>query len=233
MANSTLRFFAVFLFLIIFQVALAEQSSATGEAAPSCMDEYFTKLEFPGPLVPLSEGQGKWKLAMEPSRTDDRITLYACLPSKPVSKDQPGIQSPSLFVICGIGVTDVAAIVTVDYAIKKKTRVLTRFDGAEPETATWKITGDKKAILAPMTGGEFAKKLMMHDVLSVRLTLRHQKTVEFTYDLLGTSDSLKLLSQACKWDLQGKDLERESKDPGAIIEKRLAKGGDKIGRAHV
>jgi ankyrin repeat protein/tetratricopeptide (TPR) repeat protein len=196
------------------------------QAAPSsCMKEYFTKLKFPGPLVPLNEGQGRWEVAMEPSTTSDKITFYACLPSELVSKGQPDREPPSLFVICGIGVIDVAAIVTVDYGVKKNTHVLMKFDRAEPETATWKITRDKKAIIAPMTGGEFAKKLMMHDVLSVQLTLRHQKTVEFTYDLQGSASSLNLLGQACKWD-QEKEVKPESKDRAAIIEERLARGGD-------
>jgi len=220
--NHTHSLLSILLLMLLVgggtQVVSAQQSSA------SCMDDYFTKLKFGGTLVPLEEGHGRWELAMEPSTTSDKITFYACLPSEPVSKDHPNIESPSLFVICGIGVIDVAAIVTVDYGVKKNTHVLTRFDDAEPETATWKITRDKKAIIAPMTGGEFAKKLMMHDVLSVQLTLGNQQTVEFTYDLQGSVSSLNLLRQACKW---GED---ESKDHGAM---RRAERGSREEKPHL
>lgn len=182
------------------QNALAEQPSTREHAASSCINEYYTKLEFPGPLVPLGGGKGKWELAMEPSMIDDKITFYACLPSESAAKDLLDREAPSLFVICGIGVIDVAAIVTVDYGVQNDITVLTRFDGVEPEKSTWKISPDKKAVIAPVTGGEFAKKLMMESVLSVQLTLSNQELVEFTYDLQGTSDALNVLRQACKWE---------------------------------
>jgi hypothetical protein len=198
------HFIVSLLFLMLLveggaQEASAEQPSTRDPAAPSCIDEYFTKLKFSGPLVPLDGGQGKWELAMEPSMIDDKITFYACLPSESAAKDQLDRETPSLFVICGIGVIDVAAIVTVDYGVQNDITVLTRFDGAEPEKSTWKISPDKKAIIAPVTGGEFANKLMMEGVLSVQLTLSNQELVEFTYDLQGTSDALNVLRQACKW----------------------------------
>ena len=198
--------FRVFILLLILlvegsaQVASADQSSASERAVFSCINEYFTKLEFSSPLVLLDGGQGKWGLAMEPSIIDDKITFYACLPSEPVAKDQPDRESASLFVICGTGVIDVAAIVTVDHGVHDDIHVQTRFDEAQPETTTWKISPDKKAIIAPVTGGEFARKLIMHNELSVQLTLSNQEQVGFTYDIRGASDSLEVLHQACKWD---------------------------------
>jgi hypothetical protein len=180
--------------------ASAEQSSAREPAASSCINEYFTKLEFPGPLVPLDGSRGRWELALEPSRTDEKVTFYACVPSEPVAKDHSDRETPSLFVICGIGVIDVAAIVAVDYGVQNDRPVVTRFNGAEPETATWRISPDKKALVAPVTGGKFAKKLMMHGELSVQLRLSKQKLVEFTYDLRGATDTLQVLRQACKWE---------------------------------
>ena len=182
------------------QDASAEQSSAGETAASSCINEYFTKLKFPGPLVPLDKRGGGWELAMEPSRIDDKITFYACLPSESAAKDRLERETPSLFVICGIGVIDVAAIVTVDYGVQNDIPVLTKFDGAEPEKSTWRISPDKKAVIAPVSGGEFAKKLMSNSVLSVQLTLSSQELAEFTYDLRGTSDALNTLRQACKWE---------------------------------
>ena len=182
------------------QDVLAEQSSTREPAASSCIHEYFTKLNFSGPLVPLGGGQGKWGLAMEPSRVDDSITFFACLPSETAAKDRLERDAPSLFVICGIGVIDVAAIVTVDYGVQNDISVLTKFDGAEPEKLTWRVSPDKKAVIAPMTGGEFAKKLMNKSVLFVQLTLSNQELVEFTYDLRGMSDALNTLRQACKWE---------------------------------
>ena len=182
------------------QDALAEQSSSREPAALLCLNEYFTKLNFPGPLVPLGGRQGQWELAMEPSMVDDSITFYACLPSESAAEGELERETPSLFVICGIGVIDVAAIVTVDYGVQNDIPVVTRFDGAEPEKSTWRISPDKKAIIAPVTGGEFSKKLMSKTVLSVQLTLANQELVEFTYDLRGTSAALNTLRQACQWE---------------------------------
>ena len=179
--------------------ALAEQSASRTPTASSCINEYFTKLNFPGPLVPLGGGQGKWELAMEPSRVDDSITFFACLPTESAAKDGLGRDTPSLFVICGIGVIDVAAIVTVDYGVQNDISVLTKIDESEPDKSTWRISPDKKAIIAPVTGGEFVKKLMNKDVLLTQLTLSDQEFVEFTYDLRGTSEALNILRQACKW----------------------------------
>lgn len=203
--NIRKNFIFSLLFLMLMvegcaQDVLAEQSSTRGPAASSCINEYFTKLNFSGPLVPLGGEQGKWELAMEPSMVDDSVTFFACLPSETAAKDRLERDTPSLFVICGIGVIDVAALVTVDYGVENDIPVLTMFDGAEPEKSTWRITPDKKAVIAPMTGGEFAKKLMNNSMLSVQLNLSNQELVEFTYDLRGTSDALDTLRQACKWE---------------------------------
>ena len=173
--------------------SMEEQSDSS-----SCMDEYFTKLELGGLLVPLDPA-GNWELAMEPSTVSDRITFLACLPSSPVAEARPGGVSPSLFLICGIDVADAVVIVVADYRVRSKASVIMRFDDTEPEMRNWKLSPDEKAIIAPETSGEFAKELMMHDLLSVQLTLRNKQVLEFTYDLRGASESLNTLREVCNW----------------------------------
>jgi len=194
--------FLITILLLAISAESGAQNTSVEEQSPSssCIDEYFTKLEFGGMLVPL-EPSGNWELAMEPSMVSDKITFFACLPSRPAAEAQPSSKSPSLFLICGIDVMDAAAIVVADYRVRNNVRVTTRFDDdVEMETSDWKLSLRRKAIVAPETSGEFAKKLMMRNQLSVQLTLRNQDVLEFTYDLQGTSDSLDVLGQGCRWD---------------------------------
>ena len=194
------------IFLILFMCKADAQDASTVQSyqkesvTSSCMDEYFFKLEFPGPLVNHKQGPGKWELAMELSRVSDDVALIACLPSTLAAKNQTNSDAPSLFLICIIGSHDMAFIVTADYDIQNDLPVVTRFDGEKPETTIWKTSPDKKAIIAPMTGGKFASLLMMHDELAVQLTLSDQRQVAFTYDLQGTSVALQNLSSGCNWE---------------------------------
>lgn len=174
--------------------------SAQISPRPGCMNDYFERLEFSGPLMPINYGPGDWEWSAEFSPISERVTFFACLPSvAPNDLRSDVTYYPSLFLICGIDAMDAVALVVAGYDVRRRTAVLSAFDDDAGEASDWTSSLRKRAIFAPESSEEFAQKLVMHDELSVQITLRDRDVINVSYDLRGASEALDVLRQACKW----------------------------------
>jgi hypothetical protein len=167
---------------------------------PSCINDYFSEHNPRTVLIPIGDRGGKWKLVAEPYRLDEKMTFYACLPSEPAPDSRHEGTSAPLFVACGIDMTDKAFIVVEDPRARSHVHVTSTLDETAAEESDWKVSGDRKVILAPGTGRTFAKRLMGHDTLSVQLTLGNEEHMRLKYELTGAPESLDILRKACDWE---------------------------------
>lgn len=145
-------------------------------------------------------GMGKWQIKREISPIDDSITVILALPANRSIKTKFSFREtyPVLIARCQENKTEVY-VVTKTFLGSATLEVTTRFDKEPAKTQTWFVSTDHKAVFSPGSGVAYAKKLMRHKKLVIRLIPYGENPVWTSFDLLGTTQAIKPLRKACGW----------------------------------
>ncbi len=77
--------------------------------------------------------------------------------------------------------------------------MLTRLDKESAVTKAWSISTDNKAVFVSGSNIAFAKQFMEHQSLLAQITPYGESPVMANFDLVGLTDAIKPLRDACKW----------------------------------
>lgn len=179
----------------------AQRDAAIAERAAAKASEPEAKVvtpDAPAYVAPTPVPGGNWIVNRDSSAMDDSALIEASLLSEnSVTFDGYRNERGWLFVRCKENETDVA--VSVDTFIStQEQRVQFRLDDAKPQTSTWNVSTNYKALFA-RDAIAFARKLARSEQLVFRFTPHGDNAAEFTFDVRGLGDVLPEIAKACGW----------------------------------
>ena len=163
-----------------------------------CYDAVASRLEKAGSGSEPATGVGKWSVTTEQSPIDDTMNVYLSLEAEDVINTGYELIRPVLHLRCAEDKTTLYIVWNL-YLGSGSILVLTRFDHEKASYRNWNISTDNKAIFAPGRDTRYAKKLMKHDMLLVRLTPSGRSPVTAAFDLSGLAAAIQPLQKACHW----------------------------------
>ncbi len=163
-----------------------------------CYDNLAKSLGVDKPKTKITVGKGKWRIREDKSPIDDSVNVYLSVSANETVTSGYKTVKPIIYVRCAENKTNIFLVWDLYLGIDE-TRMLTRFDKEKPETRTWSISTDYKAVFVRSSDISFAKKMMKHDKLLAQITPYGESPVMATFDIRGLSEAIKPLRKACHW----------------------------------
>lgn len=196
--------FGVLILLFVSLSSLADQRKKISICANKpvdklrliCYDHLAYKLGLYKPEPKVTTGN--WKTFKEQSPIDDSINVTLSLSSsKKVYSGHETVQ-PRLFVRCSENKTNVFLNWGL-YLGLNQTDMLTRFDKSKASTDSWNLSTDNEAVFVQGNDISFAKKIMKHEKLLVKITPYNRTPVMATFNISGLAEAIKPLRTSCGW----------------------------------
>lgn len=163
-----------------------------------CYDSLATKIGIKKPEAKVVSDPGKWNVHEEKSPIDDSFNVHLFVMSNKTVKSGYNTVKPSLHIRCSENETNVFLNWGL-YLGLEKTKMLTRFDKEKATMSSWSISTNNEAVFVQGNDIEFAKKIMKHQKLLVKVTPFGGNSVMTTFDISGLSEAIKPLREACHW----------------------------------
>lgn len=163
-----------------------------------CFDALAKAMGVDKPVTIETTGNGKWLVSTKKSPINDSTNVVLYLSAEESIRSGYNTVTPSLFIRCSEGKTN--AYISWDlYLGLESTMMLTRLDKESAVTKAWSISTDNKAVFVSGSNVAFAKQLMEHQSLLAQITPYGESPVMANFDLVGLTDAIKPLRDACKW----------------------------------
>ncbi|MDD9869058.1 MAG: type VI secretion system-associated protein TagO [Gammaproteobacteria bacterium] len=163
-----------------------------------CYDSLVTKIGMKKPKTKMISGPGKWNVHEEKSQIDDSLNVHLFVISNETVSSGYNTVKPSLHIRCSENKTSVFLNWGL-YLGLEKTKMLSRFDKEKATVSSWSISTNNEAVFVRGSDIEFAKKIMKHQKLLVKVTPFGENSVMATFDISGLSEAIKPLREACHW----------------------------------
>lgn len=168
------------------------------EARLTCYDSLATKTGIKKPEAKVVSALGKWNVREEKSPIDDSLNVHLFVTSNETVRSGYSTVKPSLHIRCSENETNVFLNWGL-YLGLEKTKMLTRFDKEKATMSSWSISTNNEAVFVRGNDIEFAKKVMKHQKLLVKVTPFGENPIVATFDISGLSEAIKPLREACHW----------------------------------
>jgi type VI secretion system protein VasI len=145
------------------------------------------------------EDSGNWGLSVEQSPIDSRDNSSLSLQAQLPVKSRTQTVTPELRLSCIDGVSKVVVSWSV-YLGKNSTKVLSKFDRADPSTIKWLINDDdKQTVFYRGDSIDYVRQLIKHRDLAIQITPYNAPPVVASFDISKLADTLAPLNLSCQW----------------------------------
>lgn len=144
-----------------------------------------------------------WNVTESQSKMDDSKTVVLHVESdEQIRKSFGGSETADLYIRCQEGKTSLYFVIADRFlaTVEGYGKVDYRLDSEKPRSQEMDVSTDNKALgMWGASAISFAKKLIGHDSLVVRVTPYNESPVTATFKIAGLDEALKPLRAVCKW----------------------------------
>ena len=146
----------------------------------------------------IKKDPGLWRVSTSISDIDDSTNVILILKSEGGVFSRGKKIQPTLFIRCAENRTQIYVDWDV-YLGLDETTMLHRLDSEKAKTTLWDISTDTKAVFFSGSEVRWAKELMNHEKLLLKITPYNETPIKATFNLHGLAYAIKPLRESCVW----------------------------------